>query len=204
MANELYRFFLEKLGGSDPTQFIGDAGEMFYSPSTGVIRLSNGTTPGGIILGALGSTGYVGSFYDTTIQTNPIANTPVLVRYNSVWISDGVQVVDSTKLRTLHAGNWNIQFSAQMNKLDSGDDQVDFWLRKNGVDVDYSNTRIHVTGNNAKYVAAWNWVVESISTDYFEIAWCSPDTDMRIYAEGPQTNPPRPGIPSIICSVTQV
>jgi len=53
-------------------------------------------------------------------------------------------------------------------------------------------------------VAAWNWIVEGLANDYFQIMWSSPDTDMRIYAEGPQSNPTRPGIPSVILTVSQV
>lgn len=204
MTNKVYRVFLEKLGGSDPTQFIGNSGELFYDPTTGALRISDGSVPGGILLGALGSTGYVGSFYDTTIQTNPVANTVNLFTFNSTWITDGVQVIESSKLKVLHAGNWNIQFSAQVEKTDSGEDQINIWLRKNGSDIAYTNTRVTVDGNNAKVVTAWNWVVTSVANDYFQIAWSSADTDMRIYAEGAQTSPTRPGIPSIIVTVTQV
>ena len=180
MTNKVYRVFLEKLGGSDPTQFIGNSGELFYDPTTGALRISDGSVPGGILLGALGSTGYVGSFYDTTIQTNPVANTVNLFTFNSTWITDGVQVIESSKLKVLHAGNWNIQFSAQVEKTDSGEDQINIWLRKNGSDIAYTNTRVTVDGNNAKVVTAWNWVVTSVANDYFQIAWSSADTDMRM------------------------
>lgn len=204
MTNKMHRFFVEKLGGSDPTNFIGKAGEMFYDPTTGVLRVSDGSTPGGIILGALGSTGYVGSFYDTTTQTNPVANTARAMTFNTSEIADGVQIVSGSRIRLLHTGNYNIQFSAQFDKTDSGDDSVDIWLRKNGVDVTMSNTRLVVQGNDAKHVAAWNWVVSAAANDYYEIMWSSADDEIRIYAEGAQTNPTRPGIPSIILTVSQV
>ena len=47
MSNVTYRFFLEKLGGTDVTTFIGNAGELFYDPLDGILRLSNGLTQGG-------------------------------------------------------------------------------------------------------------------------------------------------------------
>lgn len=202
MTNKVYRVFLEKLGGSDPTQFIGDVGELFYDPLTGALRISDGSVPGGILLGALGSTGYVGSFHDTTVQTN-LASVNAF-KYNSTLISDGVQVVSNTKLKVLHAGNWNIQFSAQVDKTDAGTDSIDIWIRKNGSDIDHSNTRVEITGNNAKTVVAWNWVVDGLANDEFEIMWYSADSNIRLYAEGAQSNPTRPGIPSIIATVTQV
>lgn len=198
------RMFLEKLGGSDPTQFVGRTGEIFFDPTTGVLRVSDGTTPGGIILGALGSTGYCGSFYDTTIQSNPVANTARAMTLNSSSIADGVQVESSSHLKILHTGNYNIQFSAQFDKTDSGNDNVDIWLRKNGTNIAWTNTRLEVQGNNAKHIAAWNWVESASANDYYQIMWSSPDTNMRIFAETGLSNPTRPGIPSVIVTVTQV
>ena len=204
MANQLYRMFLEKLGGSDPTQFIGDLGEIFYDPTTGVLRVSDGVTKGGIILGALGSTGYVGSFYDTTDQTNPVANTANKMTYNTSSISDGVTIDNNSRIKVLHDGNWNIQFSAQLTKAGGGDSSIDIWLMKNGNNLDYTNTRVHVIGNGAKVVAGWNWVFGAQANDYFEIAWSSPDKSMTIYHEAVTTNPTRPAIPSVILTVSQV
>lgn len=204
MSNKMYRFFVEKLGNATPTQFVGNAGEMFYDPTIGVLRISDGSTPGGIILGALGSTGYVGSFYDTTTQTNPVASAINAMAFNSTDIADGVRITSNSHIEVLHTGNFNIQFSAQFDKTDSGSDAVDMWLRKNGSDLAYTNTRLDVDGNNAKHIAAWNWVVEAVANDYFQIMWSSADTAMRIYAEGPQTNPTRPGIPSVILTVSQI
>lgn len=198
------RFFVQKLGGSDVTQFVGRRGEMFYDPETGVMRVSDGGTPGGIILGALGSTGYVGSFHDTTTQTNPVASSVNKMRYNTTVIADGIQIANNTQIKILHVGNYNIQFSAQIDKTDSNDDNIDIWLMKNNSNVDYTNTRLIVKGNEGKYVASWNWLVSAAVNDYFEIAWSSPDDAMRLHAESGQTSPTRPGIPSVILTVWQV
>jgi surface protein len=54
MSNTTYRVLVEKLGGSDATQFVGDEGEVFYDPTGNVLRLSDGTTPGGVTLGGGG------------------------------------------------------------------------------------------------------------------------------------------------------
>lgn len=198
------RFFVQKLGGSNVTQFVGRRGEMFYDPETGVMRVSDGSTPGGIILGALGSTGYAAAFYDTTTQTNPVANTVRKMSFNTTDFADGIQVVSSTRIKMLHTGNFNIQFSAQVDKTDSGSDSLDIWLMKNGNNVADTNTRLFVDGNNGKHVASWNWLVQAQANDYYEIAWCSSDTALRLYAEASQSNPTRPGIPSVILTVWQV
>jgi hypothetical protein len=48
MANSVYRTLLEKLGGNSVTTFIGKKGDIFYDPTIGSLKLSNGITPGGI------------------------------------------------------------------------------------------------------------------------------------------------------------
>jgi hypothetical protein len=49
--NSVYRLFLEKLGGTSPSQFIGDAGEVFLNPNIPALKLSDGVTPGGLSIG---------------------------------------------------------------------------------------------------------------------------------------------------------
>jgi hypothetical protein len=88
-----------------------------------------------------------------------------------------------------------------LDKTDSGSDDVDIWIRQNGVDVPYSNTRITMTNNNTKTVAAWNWMIPMSAGDYAQLVWSSHDTSLRILAQGPQTGPTRPAIPSLIVTV---
>jgi hypothetical protein len=42
-----YRMYVEKLGATSASDFIGDEGEYFYNPSDGQLRLSDGVTAGG-------------------------------------------------------------------------------------------------------------------------------------------------------------
>jgi uncharacterized protein (DUF736 family) len=202
-----FKFFHDKMGGTAATSYIGTAGEIFYNADVGDLRISDGQTPGGILLyssSGAGATGYCGTFFDTQTQTSAGANQVNLLKYRTNDIVDGISIVADTKITMAHAARYNIQFSAQLDKTDSGVDQVDVWLKKNGSNVDYSNTRVDMPKVDAKVVAAWNWVAEASAGDYYEIAWSSADADMRIYAEGEQTNPTRPGIPSVILTVTQV
>ncbi len=52
----VYRPFTEKLGGTDPATFVGNYGELFYNADTQQVRISDGSTPGGLpIAGGGGS-----------------------------------------------------------------------------------------------------------------------------------------------------
>ena len=57
-TNTVYRFFVEKLGGANPTTFVGDEGEVFYDPSDGVLKISDGSTPTGLVMNPLMPVGF--------------------------------------------------------------------------------------------------------------------------------------------------
>jgi hypothetical protein len=145
-----------------------------------------------------------GNFYDTTTQTNPTASTANAFTFNSVAQSNYINVIDNSKITVDFDGLYNIQFSAQVDKTDSGSDDIDIWLRYNGVNVDWSNTKLTLPGNNAKLVAAWNLVQPMTASSYIELMWSSADTAMRIFAQGTQSTPLRPGIPSIILTIDKI
>jgi hypothetical protein len=71
ITNTTYRFLVEKLGDSDPTQFIGNEGEVFYDPNNPLLKLSNGTTPGGVSVGGEGGAGGI------TEETDPVFSASV-------------------------------------------------------------------------------------------------------------------------------
>ena len=140
-----------------------------------------------------------GVFYSTQTQTNLLPANAMTVDVTQ--ISSNVSIVSGSRITFANSGNrYNIQFSAQLDKTDSGQDTAEIWLSKNGVDEPWTNTMIDVNNNNGKAVPAWNFVVEPSAGDYYELMWYSSDVDLRIYAQAATT---RPAIPSLIITVTQ-
>ena len=175
------------------------------SPIDGKGQVTVSSTAGGG--GFNTATGSYGSFYDTTTQTNPVANVPRSMSFDSTDITNGVSISGSTNpfntyIKTENAGVYNIQFSAQVDKTDGGTDDIVIWLRKNGIDLTDTATTLTLPTNNSKVVAAWNWFVTSATGDYYQIIWLSADTDLRLLAE--PISGTHPGIPSIILTVNRV
>ena len=56
VPNTTYRVLVEKLGDSNPSTFVGNDGEVFYDPNNPELKLSDGTTPGGVSIGGGGGT----------------------------------------------------------------------------------------------------------------------------------------------------
>ena len=75
MPNTTFKLFADKMGGNTVTNYIGTPGEIFYDPSGATpLRISDGTTPGGIPFG--GGTAYQ-SFTPQfkTVSGNTLAGT---------------------------------------------------------------------------------------------------------------------------------
>jgi hypothetical protein len=154
--------------------------------------------------------GYYGAFQDNTIQTATTINTPYAMKFGITDLSNGITIVSDgsnlTRITIANTGIYNIQFSAQFDRTNSGTDAVDIWLRKNGVDVPGSGGRIILTGGAAasETLAAWNYVLDIVAGDYYQLMWSTPDTHVRLLSEPAQTIPfAHPIIPSTILTVTQ-
>jgi hypothetical protein len=122
-------------------------------------------------------------------------------------ISNGVSISGSTNpfntyIKVQNPGVYDIQFSAQVDKTDSGTDEIWIWIRKNGTDISDSATSIQLQGNGAHYVAAWNFFVNAAANDYFQLMWYSTDANIRLHAES--AFGVVPGIPSLIVTANRV
>jgi len=143
------------------------------------------------------------SYFDTTTQTNPVANTVNLFTFNSVVTEFQVsRGVPTSKIYLADTGVYNFQFSVQLDKTGGGSDAVYIWPRINGVNVPDSATKIVIDGPNSEIVPAWNFVLVMEAGDYFELAWQSPDTAVFVPYVAPTGN--IPAIPSIILTVNWV
>jgi hypothetical protein len=182
--------------GLDTQILIADS-----TTTTGLKWGSNTTPP---------ASGYYGAFEDNTIQTAAVINTPYAMKLGITDLSNGVTMVSDgsnlTRITIANTGVYNIQFSAQFDRTNSGTDSVDIWLRKNGVDVPGSGGKIVLTGGvvASQIIATWNYVLSVIGGDYYQLMWSTPDTHVRLLYEAAQTSPfAHPIIPSVILTVTQ-
>lgn len=108
-----------------------------------------------------------------------------------------------------YPGVYNIQFSLMFSNTDNNTiHDVDVWLRKNDVDIPYSNSVFSVpgkhTGANGELIASLNLFVEAQTNDVFEIMWHTSSSQVYIETIPAQTSPIRPAAPSAIVTATFV
>lgn len=154
--------------------------------------------------GTAGSPGNYLNAFDTTTQNNPVANSINIMRFNTNSASQGFSIQNGTQITSSNIGVYNIQFSAQVTKSTGSVANIDIWIVKNGVAVPQTNTTFTIHDNASQLVASWNWFLEMNGTDYFQIAWSSPNTNISLFVETGLTSPTRPDVPSIILTVQQV
>ena len=74
------------------------------------------------------------------------------------------------------------------------------------VDVPGSGGKIVLTGGAiaSQTISSWNYVLNVVGGDYYQLMWSTPDTHVRLLYEAAQTSPfAHPIIPSVILTVTQ-
>lgn len=147
----------------------------------------------------------VGAFYDTSTQTLA-SNVSGAMTFNSTTVSDGISVTSNSRLTVTKTGTYNIQFSSQFIPTGPGS-SVYVWLRKNGTNVAYSNTEVHMQNSNYAVVAAWNFVENLTAGQYVELIWYPVGATIDMAAEVPTPGAGgngNVGIPSVIVTMTQI
>jgi len=150
-----------------------------------------------------------GAFHDSTDQVAASTTVATAVIFDTTDISNGVTLSNSSRLNVADSGVFNIQFSIQLkNTINDGQD-VDVWFRKNGTNIDNSNSRFHIparksTGDPSHIIAALNFFVSLNSGDYVEIMYKVDNVGVTIEHFAASASPTRPAVPSAIATVSFV
>ena len=150
-----------------------------------------------------------GAFQDSTDQTAASTTAAYAVTFNTTDFSNGVTMASGSRITVADAGIWNLQFSIQMKNTTNDGQDVDIWFRKNGTNIDNSNSRFHLvarkgSGDPSHIIAALNFFVSMNSNDYIEIMWRTENTDVSIEHFDASTSPTRPAVPSAIVTMSFV
>jgi hypothetical protein len=168
-----------------------------------------------------------GLFYATNNQTATYINTAYAMWFNAPNISLGVTrgITSVTTFIQTESGDniiaengdniildmdsriyvdrsniYNIQFSANFLNTAAGARRVWIWLRKNGVDVADTATVVNIQGGYTETVAAWSFMLQMNSDDYFELMW--EVNDVAVFLQVKPATGVHPVNPSITLTVT--
>jgi hypothetical protein len=150
-----------------------------------------------------------GAFQDSTDQTAASTTVAYPITFNTTDFSNGVTLSNSSRLNVKNAGLYNLQFSIQLKNTTNDGQDVDIWFRKNGTNIDNSNSRFHPPARKSSsdpshMIAALNFFVDMAANDYVEIVWRTENTGVSIEHFGTSTSPTRPAVPSVIATMNLV
>ena len=146
-----------------------------------------------------------GMFQDNNTQVSGGATSANLMLLRTTDFANGVSIANDSRITIATAGVYNLQFSAQFSRVaGTGFSTVDVWLAKNGANVADTNGQVNVPQSGGKNMAAWNYLIQASSGDYFQLYWSSTDANIELLYIAAGSNPTRPETPSIIVTVTEV
>jgi hypothetical protein len=148
-----------------------------------------------------------GAFQDGTDQVAANTTTAYAITFDTTDFSNGVTLSNSSRLNVSQAGIYDIQFSIQFKNTTNDGQDVDVWFRKNGTNIDNSNSRFHLparkgAGDPSHLIAALNFFVNLAANDYVEIMWNPTNVGVSIEHFATSSSPTRPAVPSVIATLS--
>ena len=177
--NTTYRILVEKLGASQPTQFVGNEGEIFYDPNIPSLSLSDGSTVGGLVIGG-GTQGLQGIQGTQGVQglqgrqgtqgVQGIQGTQGVQGLQGTQGTQGVQGIQGTDgNQGTYTGSWTVSINSGTYSFTAPTNaNYVMWMRGSIPDgiciwnatVSISNTNVPVIGNQyGWYYTAGNQLV---------------------------------------------
>lgn len=134
------------------------------------------------------------------------------ITYNTVLFSEGIRLVDSSKITFDYEGIYNLQYSIQWLNTDSQAHDTVVWIEYNGSPFPDSSTYASIPSKhgsvNGTLVTAINFVGKAFVGDYVQLYWAGNSTSLSMHTieAGVITSLPTtvPRSPSVILTVTQV
>lgn len=143
-----------------------------------------------------------GLFFSTQTQTLAASDTRYDITFNQTYLSNGVSVVDSSKITCAVGGIYNFQFSAQGKSGSSADKQVYVMINRDGTDLGYTSRQSTITDNAQHLPLTWSFSIDVQANSYIKLRWAGSSTNLTLEATTATT--PHTGIPSAVLAVNYV
>jgi len=143
-----------------------------------------------------------GTYITTTTQSIP-ANAATVVNN---WVAEDTSksYLDGNRIYVEETGDYFFQFSAVFAKTNASAGQADIWIRKNGTDIDNSNTTIHLSGSNAEVAVTVGFILDLDAGDYIQLVASASSSNTQLVYHSIASNPTRPAVPGVIATINLV
>ena len=142
-----------------------------------------------------------GLVFNTVDQTFATPNTAYPIVYNTTYLSNAVQLKSgsSSQIEVLVGGVYNFQYTGQVLSTSANAKTIDIWIRRNGIDIPYSNRARTVSANNQYAPITWNFNIDLAAGEYVELM--AAVTDVTLYLDAMAATSPHPGTSSSVLTI---
>jgi hypothetical protein len=200
---------------TDPSVFLlGEVAEAEIGPTgpqgeTGPRGATGSTGPTGPV--SVGSNIY-GSFSSSIQQRvgiTGVADTETIVTYNTDEGSQGITHETPvggnwSQITVTKSGVYEVGISPEINQTVGGGATISFWLKKNGVNVDRTNSAVKINNAGDITFPFVPFILSLNAGDYLQFAFSSEDSNAELFAIATQTVPTRPATPSVIVTIKEI
>ena len=149
-----------------------------------------------------------GAFSSYTSQSTT-ANTATLLTMSNTDFSNGVSLETGSKMTVEFAGIYNLQFSVQVQNLDTAPQDMFIWLRQNGVDIVGSTGVIGLpprknVGDPSHDIKGWNYFLSMKAGDFVQIYWSPTIATVTIPTYAASGTPTKPSTASVVATLSFV
>jgi hypothetical protein len=150
-----------------------------------------------------------GSFFDTSKQVT-IINTASAVKFFFIQAANKITITNNTtalptRVTVNEAGFYHVNYALQFVKSDPGNDEINIWIRRNGVAYANSNSILIIQGSGVKNSFNGNCFVELGNNDYIELYYFVKNVNSTIAGTPANTQTPsRPAVPSASITIHAV
>ena len=187
------------LGSTGPTgPYGGPPGATGYTGATGDIGPTGPAASGSNVYGAFSSS--------ITQLVNPTPNTETIITYNTEEGSQGIThdiSANWSQIIVPKAGVYEVTMSAEINLSSGSNENVSFWLKLNGNNVDRTSSKIKIGSTGDISFPFVPFILSLNANDYLQFAFSSdgsPTAKAELFAIAANAIP---ATPSVIVSIKQ-
>lgn len=143
--------------------------------------------------GAIAQVNYpYATFYTNTDQSIDI-NTATVIN-NWIEADTNRSYLDGNKFYVEETGDYFFQFSCMFIKTNASAGTADMWIRKNGIDIPDSNTRITLAGSNAEVTMTVGLILDLDAGDYLQMVSSASASNTLLSHSPAGVGPAVPGV----------
>ena len=145
-----------------------------------------------------------GLFFNTATQNFAVIDTAYPVVFNQTYLNNmvGLQAGSTSRVAVAVSGVYNFQYTGQILSSNSSAKEMYLWIRRDGVDINYSTRTTTIAINNQLVPLFWNFNIDLQAGSYIEMMASVTSSVLELVSSAAVS--PHTSVPSSVFAVNYV